>query len=133
MNHQPLIMVIIETRVGGDRAERIIAEFPFDGFYTTDTVGYVGGLWLLWKKEEVEISVLSSIEQEIHATMKVCSSNLTWIISPMYASPCLTERKILWSNLTKVTQLHNLPWLVLGDFNEVLCVEDNYGGKASEY
>lgn len=128
INHQSSIMVITETRVGGDRAERIIAELPFDGFYTTDTIGYAGGLWLLWKKEEAEISVLSSTEQEIHATVKVRSSNLTWIISPVYASPRLSERKILWSNLTTVAQLHNLPWLVLGDFNAVLCGEDKYGG-----
>ena len=61
--------------------------------------------------------------------MKVRLSNLSWIISPMYATPHLTKRKILWSNLTKVAQLHNLPWLVLGDFNEVLCGEDRYGGR----
>lgn len=129
INHQPSIMVITETRVGGDRAERIIAELPFDGFYTTDTIGYAGGLWLLWKKEEAEIFVLSSTEQEIHATVKVRSSNLTWIISPVYASPRLSERKILWANLTTVAQLHNLPWLVLRDFNAVLCGEDKYGGR----
>ena len=62
VNHQPSIMVITKTRVRGDWAERIIAELPFDGFYTTDTVGYAGGLWLLRKKEEAKISVLSSTE-----------------------------------------------------------------------
>nr|XP_023904043.1 uncharacterized protein LOC112015830 [Quercus suber] len=129
VNHEPSIMVITETRVGGDRAQRIIADLPFDGYYTTDTIGYAGGLWLLWKKEEAEISVLSSTEQEIHTTVKVRSSNFTWIISPVYAGPRLVERKILWSNLIKVAQLHNLPWLVLGDFNEVLCGEDKYGGR----
>ena len=58
VNHQPSIMVITKTRVRGDQAERIIVELPFNGFYTTDTVGYVSGLWLLQKKEEAEISVL---------------------------------------------------------------------------
>lgn len=129
VNHQPSIMVITKTGVGGDRAERIIVDLPFDGSYTTDIVGYAGGLWLLWKKEEAEISILSSTEQEIYATVKVRSSNLTWIILPVYASPRLTERKILWSNLTKVSQLHNLPRLMLGGFNEVLCGEDKYGGR----
>lgn len=35
----------------------------------------------------------------------------------------------MWSNLIKVAQLHNLPWLVLGDVNEVLCGEDKFGGR----
>ena len=35
----------------------------------------------------------------------------------------------MWSNLAKVAQLHNLPWLMLGDFNEVLCGKDKFGGR----
>lgn len=44
MNHRPLIMVITETKVGGERARKIIEGLPFDGFITTDTIGYAGGL-----------------------------------------------------------------------------------------
>ena len=77
VNHNLAIMVIMETRVGGDRAERIIANLLFDGFITTETTGYAGGLWVLWKKDEAEIELLASIEQEIHATIKVHSSSLS--------------------------------------------------------
>ena len=129
VNHFPSILIITETRVGGDRAARIIEDLPFDGFFTTETIGYAGGLWLLWKRDEVEVIVLSATEQEIHATVQVRNSNITWLISPIYASPRLVERKILWSNLAKVAQLHNLPWLMLGDFNEVLSGEDKFGGR----
>ena len=129
VNHFPSIMIIIETRLGGDRATKIIEELPFDGFFTTETIGYVGGLWLLWKRDEVDVFVLLAMEQEIHATVKVRNSNLTWLISPIYASPCLVERKILWSNLSKVAQLHKLPWLLLGNFNEVLCGKEKFGGR----
>jgi len=55
-------MIIIETRLGGDRAIRIIEELPFDGFFTTETIGYVGGLWLLWKRDEVDVFMLSAME-----------------------------------------------------------------------
>lgn len=77
VNHHPSIMVITETRVGGKRAKRIIKGLPFDGFLTTKTIGYVGGLWILWKKEDAKVVHLASIEQEIHTTVKVCSTNLS--------------------------------------------------------
>ena len=129
INHNPAIMVITETRVGGDRAERIIANLPFDGFIMMETIGYAGGLWVLWKKEEAYIDLLAATEQEIHATVKVRCSNLTWFISTIYASPRLAERRLVWSNLSEIAKLHNHPWLMLSDFNEVLSSEDKFGGN----
>ena len=120
VNHCPSIMVITETRVGGSRAEKIIEGLPFDGFITTETIGYAGGLWILWRSEDADVKLLSATEQEIHATVKVCASNLSWLFTAIYASPRLAEHRILWSNIEKVGQLHNLPWLMIGDFNEVL-------------
>jgi len=46
----------LETRVGGDRSKEIMDELPFDGAIPTDTIGYAGGLWLLWNEDRVEIS-----------------------------------------------------------------------------
>ena len=60
VNHFLAIMIITETIVGGDRATKIIEGLPFDGFFVTDTIGYARGLWLLWKKEEVEVFVLAA-------------------------------------------------------------------------
>ena len=109
INHRPAIFVVIETRVGGDRAAKIIDGLPFDGSITNDTIGYVRGLWILQKSEEVEILPLSSTKQEIHATVKVRSSNISWLLSAIYASPRLAERRILWDNLKTMAHLHNLP------------------------
>ncbi|KAK7848287.1 putative ribonuclease h protein [Quercus suber] len=61
VNHFPSIMITTETRVGG---------LLFDGFFTTETIGYAGGLWLLWKRDEVDVFVLSATKQEIHTTVK---------------------------------------------------------------
>ena len=55
INHQLSIMVVTETRVGGDRVAKIIECLPFDGSIVTDTVEYAGGLWILWKMEDVEV------------------------------------------------------------------------------
>ena len=129
VNHNLAIMVITKIKVGGGRAKRIITNLLFNGFITTETIGYVGGLWVLWKKDEADIDLLAATEQEIHATIKVCHSNLTWFISAIYASPCLAKRRLVWSNLLEIAKLHNHPWLMLGDFNEVLSSEEKYGGN----
>ena len=48
-----------------------------------------------WKKDEAEIELLASTEQEIHATVKVHYSGLSWFIFAIYASPRLAERRIV--------------------------------------
>lgn len=84
--HFITLMIVIETRVGGDRA-KITDSLPFDGAIHVDTIGYAGGIWLLWNTDVVDVSILAATEQEIHAVIKVCSSNLSWLLSSIYASP----------------------------------------------
>ncbi|KAK7841692.1 hypothetical protein CFP56_015055 [Quercus suber] len=76
---------------------------------------------------------MSSTEQKIHTTLNVCNSDSTWIISTVYASPRIMERKILWSNLSEVAKLHNLPWLLLGDFNETPSGTNKLGGRQMDF
>ena len=107
----------METKLGGDKAREITDRLPFDGAIHTNTIGYSGGLWLLWNSDKMDIQSLANTEQEIHVEVKVRSSNLNWVLSAIYASPKNEERKILWENLAKVAELHNLPWVMAGDFN----------------
>ena len=128
--HDPAILVLTETKIGGDRAKEISSRLPFDEAFHTDTIGYADGLWMLWNSNRVEVSILSSTEQEIHAIVKVLNSNLSWLFTVVYASPRTAERHILWENLNKVAELHNMPWVLAGDFNEPLLIRINLGGRA---
>ena len=127
--HSPSIVIVTETRVGGERAKEITSRLPFDGALHADTVGYSGGIWVLWNSDEVEVTQLAKTEQEIHVEVKVRPSNLSWVLSSIYASPRLEERKLLWKNLSSVALLHRLPWLMMGDFNELLSCNDKLGGN----
>lgn len=57
------------------------------------------------------------------------SSNSSWLLFAIYASPKYVERRFLWDNLSIVAGLHSLSWVIAGDFNEVLLGEDKYGGR----
>ena len=94
-----------------------------------DTIGFAGGIWLLWRSDLVQVDVLASTEQEIHALIWVRFQNFSWIISAIYASPRFVDRCLLWDNLTMLASLHNLPWALMGDFNEVLSEDEKLGGN----
>ena len=123
------ILVIMETHISGDRAKEITNRLPFQGAIHTDTIGYARGMLLLWNVDEVEVSNLTSNEQEIHAIVKVNSSNLSWLFYAIYASRRYRERCLLWNNLSNVAQAHSLPWIIGGDFNEMLSSDDKFSGR----
>ncbi|KAL4638398.1 hypothetical protein ACB092_03G143700 [Castanea dentata] len=127
--HNPIVMVITETRLSGVRADEIIESLPFDGAVVTDTIGFAGGIWLLWRSDLVQVEALASTEQEIHAIVRVRSQNFNWLINAIYASPRFEERCILWENLKMLADIHDLPWALMGDFNEVLTEEEKSGGN----
>ncbi|KAL4638862.1 hypothetical protein ACB092_03G177400 [Castanea dentata] len=129
-NHDPAILVLMETKVGGERAREILGMLPFDNALHMDTIGYTGGLWMLWNSDRVEVTSLASTEQEIHTIIKVMNSNSCWLFTVVYASPKSAERHILWDNLNRLAELHNMPWVLAGDFNEPLLDDDKFGGRA---
>ena len=61
--------------------------------------------------------------------VKVRSSDFAWLFSAIYASPRSEKRLVLWSNLSKVAELQNKPWIMAGDFNEPLVGGDKFGGR----
>lgn len=128
-SHDPAILIVMETCIEGNRAKAITDDFLFDGAIHTDSIGYTGGLWLLWNEDRMEITQLANTEQEIHVVVKVRSSNLNWLLSAIYASPRCAEREVLWSNLMKMANLHDMPWVMAGDFNELLIEGDKFGGR----
>ncbi|XP_075645458.1 uncharacterized protein LOC142616504 [Castanea sativa] len=127
--HNPALLVITKTRLGGDRAKKITNRLPFEGAIHSKTIGHSGGIWLLWNLNMVEVVHLASIKQEIHVEVKVLSSSLSWIFSAIYASLRSARRCILWKNLAKVAELHNKPWVIVRDFNEPLLEGDKFGGR----
>lgn len=75
-NHNPAVLIIMETRITGDRADKL----PFDGVIHMDTIGSTGGLWMLLNLDKVVVSPFTNTKQEIHVTIKVQSSNSSWVL-----------------------------------------------------
>ena len=95
--HYLAILVIMETKVSGDRAKSITDRLPMDGAILVNNIGLSGGLWVLWDFTQVEVTELSTMEQEVHAlvTLNTPNSLGPWLLFTVYASPRLAERRLL--------------------------------------
>nr|POE76376.1 hypothetical protein CFP56_38007 [Quercus suber] len=106
----PAILIISETKVSGVRAKGIIDRIPMDGVIVANSIGLSRGLWVLWDSRQVELTELSSTEQEIHALV-TSTAKPTLLLFVVYASPQFAERRLLWDTLTTVAGLHSMPAL----------------------
>lgn len=94
-DHDSAILIVMETRIGGERAREITDRLSFDGAIHSDTIGFAGGLWILWNSDRVQITQLAMSGQEIHVLFKVLLSNFEFICTAVYTSPRFHERCIL--------------------------------------
>ncbi|KAJ8761671.1 hypothetical protein K2173_004447 [Erythroxylum novogranatense] len=85
----------------------------FDGFAIRDSNGRSGDV------------TLSS--QMVYGHVVMADGN-SWILSAVYASTTLSLRDQMWDDLQEWFAGRNLPWLVIGDFNDVLSREEKQDG-----
>ena len=52
------------------------------------------------------------------------------MLTVVYANPCVTSRKPLWRYLDSIRGCFQLPWLIAGDFNEIICNSEKRGGRS---
>jgi len=108
-NHNPAMLIVMETHIGGDKAKEITDRLPFDEAIHTETIGYTGGLWFLWNSDRVVVTPLATTEQEIHVSINVRPSDSQCLLTAVYASPRFNERCVSWNNLVNVASLHSSP------------------------
>jgi exonuclease III len=128
-SHQPTIVVLVETRISGQRAVEVSTALGFDRVIRSDAEGFSGGIWLLWDSGSVTLDVLHVNNQAIHATVQVHHSNPPWLFTAIYASPRFASRLLLWDHLKKFSTTHNLPWMIAGDFNEILTSNEKFSSS----
>lgn len=97
--------------------------------FQVNSRGRAGGLSILWKEEEVSISIQSYLQ--FHIDMIVHSS-VIFRFTLFYRHPEQSKRVLGW-NLLRFLHTHNsLPWLLSGDFNEVISVHETSSGRRNK-
>lgn len=113
------LVFLCETRQKADKVRRLRNRLGLRGFAGLDSVGMSGGLALFWH-ESVHVEIIDINERYIDAYVRMSPEAPLWHVSFVYGEPRVENRHIMWTLLSSTRQASNLPWLVVGDFNEAL-------------
>lgn len=125
--HNPNLVILTETRLSGDRANSVISNLGFEGFIKVDAMGLSRGIWVLWNPHNVAIEPISTSFHKIH--LKVQANFQIFLLTALYASPNFSVRKQTRNKLSELSEHINLPWLLMGDFNEINKPQEKFGGR----
>ncbi|GMJ02877.1 hypothetical protein HRI_003956900 [Hibiscus trionum] len=129
-DYKPDIVLMVEPRVSGSRAERFITAMGFPHSHRVEAVGFAGGIWLAWW-DTVDLDIIFNHFQFVHFRVTVKRTGISFLSTAVYGSPCSTKRNRLWSNLRRLaTNIRSL-WVLFGDFNATLFDSDRKGCAGS--
>ncbi|XP_017629171.1 uncharacterized protein LOC108472176 [Gossypium arboreum] len=125
------ILFLIETKVSGRRTEVVRRKCGFVHGIDVDAVGTRRGLSLGWK-EGVSLSLRSFSKAHIDMEVEEAAKRVRWRFTGFYGSLVEQDRKESWYLLRHLKRGNNRPWLITGDFNEILFSYEKQGGRVRE-
>jgi hypothetical protein len=99
--------------------KRIRGRLGLKGFVGCDSNGRSGGLALFWH-EQLVVDVQEVTERYIDLHIQLNQHELRWRMTCIYGEPRVKNRQLMWDKLRALKPLADLPWCVMGDFNEAM-------------
>ncbi|KAF5449972.1 hypothetical protein F2P56_030362 [Juglans regia] len=124
----PNVVFLMETKLVASKVEGIKRRLGWEGCFVVDPMGRKGGLALLWCKEK-EVEILNYSQHHINAMVRSEEKKMSWLLSGFYGHPVVSKRKNTWDLLSLLNSASEMPWCVIGDFNEILCQTEKMGGR----
>ncbi|KAJ1378068.1 Endonuclease/exonuclease/phosphatase superfamily [Sesbania bispinosa] len=123
---KPSFVFLFETHTPFQNTTSFWTRSGYQMVAVEDANGHSGGIWgLVQEGLDVTLQVLHSGPQAI--SILVTKTSTSWILTGVYASPNPALRRLLWEDLVQLRGAFNLPWLLIGDFNDILWCSEQGG------
>jgi hypothetical protein len=113
--HSPTYMAILETHVPFARLSSFWSNNGYSPVHIIEANGQSGGLWLLQHTATNHTSIVLDSNQ-YSITFSLSRGNVS------------TNCTCIWNYLMTIGQTFDVPWMLIGDFNETLLPSDQRGG-----
>lgn len=116
--YRPNIIFLSETLVKKQKIAEICKIIGFAGYHALDVQGHGGGIALMWKNEG-GVQIIESFQNYID--FEVSNEQVgRWRYTGIYGYPERERRVEAWHMLRGLAEKSQLPWCVIGDFNDMV-------------
>ena len=114
-----------ETITNYNKIEELKYALGFDNCFAPDRESRGGGIAFLWHKTK---SCTISNYSRNHIDVEVDDlRHGKWRLTGFYGFPEGSRRKDSWNLIRQLSNLSNLPWCIIGDFNDILTTTEKKG------
>lgn len=116
----------METKAKDSYVKNLKAKLHLDNVHIVSRHNTGGGLALFWSKD-INLHVLDSSTSHIDAVVNPGVDDV-WRITGFYGNPVTANWEHSWALLKHLCLKLDLPWICVGDFNEIVRAEEKLGG-----
>ncbi|CAM8943685.1 unnamed protein product [Rhodiola kirilowii] len=124
----PQIVCLMETKKKAVDGDWIRLKLGFRNCFAVDCRGRAGGLALLWD-DSIQVSIVNYSSNHIDA---VVEDSCVFRLTLFYGEPKVSDRILGWNLLRRLCGDRDIPWVVIGDFNEVISSSEVYGSRGRQ-
>ena len=84
---------------------------------------------MLWK-EGITVEIKTYSQDHIDAWIEGGWDGGCWHLTRFYGNPNIAKRSESWAKLKSLKGMSSLPWLTIGDFNEITSLTEKERGQA---
>ncbi|KAJ1441622.1 hypothetical protein SESBI_01244 [Sesbania bispinosa] len=96
--YQLKFIALLEPRISGSKADLAMKKMGFSGGVRVEAQGFSGGIWCMWKAEDMTVNVIKTSSQCIHFQL-INVGGAIWTLTIVYASPNVQIYEDLWEEL----------------------------------
>ena len=129
LEKDPTLVFLMETKFDVLEMDGVKRKIERQQGLVIPSIKKAGGLALLWRNS-LQVDILSYSPGHIDAIVSEEQGRKKWRFIEFYGHPEISKRGESWSLLEDLSRRSKLPWVCMGEFNEIMHAKEKVGGGA---